>query len=113
MNMAPALREAYRRELAEADALEAAGAWKTAFHHLERAHILGQRHTLAHTRAHLRMLRNGWKRADAREVRGQVVRSLAALLKTVIWVPAGNTGGANVNPLRPMPIPADLKPYLD
>ena len=113
MSMSTVLREAYRRELTEADALEAAGAWQAAFGHLERAHILGQRHTLAHTHAHLRMLRNGWRRADAREIRGQIVRSVAALLKTFLWVPAGNTGGANVNPLKVMPIPADLKPYLD
>ncbi|MCZ8166996.1 DUF3703 domain-containing protein [Silanimonas sp.] len=113
MSMDSDLRAAYRGELAQADALESAGDWAGAFRHLERAHILGQRHTLAHTRTHLRMLRNGWKRADARELFGQVVRSVAALTKTVFWVPAGNTGGANVHPLKPMPIPDDLKPWLE
>ena len=33
--------------------------------------------------------------------------------KSIFWVPTGNTGGANVNPLKPMPVPDDLRPYLD
>ena len=113
MSMNPNLRAAWRRELDEATALEKDGAWRCAFVHLERAHILGQRHTVAHAHVHLRMLRNGWKQGNAHEVLGQVMRTLGALAKTLVWVPLGNTGGANVNPLKPMPIPADLKPYLD
>jgi hypothetical protein len=113
MSMPAALRDAYRVELTQASALEAAGDWRAAFAHLERAHILGQRHTLAHTGTHLRMLRNGWQRSDTREVIGQIMRTVAALTKTVFWVPEGNTGGANVPPLKPMPIPDDLKPWLE
>jgi hypothetical protein len=33
----------------------------TAFAHLERAHILGQRWALPHTHTHLLMLRHGWR----------------------------------------------------
>ena len=33
--------------------------------------------------------------------------------KSIFWVPTGNTGGANVNPFKPMPVPDDLRPYLD
>jgi hypothetical protein len=29
-----------------------------------------------------------------------------------IWVPAGNTGGANVSALRRMPVPPDLERIL-
>jgi len=29
------------------------------------------------------------------------------------WVPIGNTGGANVSALKPMPIPADLAEYFE
>ena len=113
MSMTPRQRDAYDRELALADAVLAQGDTAAAFHHLERAHILAQRHTFAHTYTHWRMLRLGWRRNDRREVLGQVPRMLAALTKSIFWVPTGNTGGANVNPLKPMPVPDDLRPYLD
>lgn len=113
MTMRPATAKAYRNELALADAAQARGALDAAFAHLERAHILGQRHTLAHSRSHWRMLRLGWTRRDRREILGQLPRIAAALTKSLIWVPAGNTGGANVNPFKPMPVPGDLRPFLD
>ena len=58
------------------------------------------------------MFRVGLRSRDFREVRGQVLRMVAALLFSRIWVPEGNTGGANVSPLKPMPIPADLLELL-
>jgi hypothetical protein len=30
-----------------------------------------------------------------------------------IWVPIGNTGGARVSALRPMPLPDDLRALLE
>jgi hypothetical protein len=113
MSMKPALRQAYQAEHAAADAALACRDLDTAFAHLERAHVLSQRFAFAHTWTHLRMFAVGWRRRDAREVFGQVTRSIAALTKSRIWVPLGNTGGANVNPLKPMPVPPDLRPYLD
>jgi hypothetical protein len=83
-----------------------------AFHHLERAHVLGQRSTHRHVRSHLGMLAIGWQRRDRREVLGQFARLPAALLFSSIWVPAGNTGGANVRAMQPMPIPDDLRALL-
>jgi hypothetical protein len=99
-------------ELATAVARERDGALDLAFAHLERAHILSQRHPLAHAGVHLRMWRIGWKRRDAREVFGQSTRVVAALLFSRFWVPIGNTGGANVSAFRPMPVPADLGAVL-
>ena len=113
MSMRPKLGQAYRAELDAAKASEAAGDLDRAFIHLERAHILGQRHTWAHAHAHLRMLRIGLRRRDLREVLGQLLRIPAALTKSRIWVPRGNTGGSNVSAFKPMPVPVDLKPYLD
>lgn len=113
MKLRPHQRAAYDNEMAQARRAEAAGDLDAAFSHLERAHILGQRNTRAHTRAHLHMLRIGWRRRDLRELAGQLLRIPAALTKSLIWVPVGNTGGANVSAIKPMPIPADLKPYLD
>ena len=111
--MTPQARAAYDEELRLAGAAEAAGDLDAAFAHLERAHILGQRRAFAHARTHLRMLRIGLRRRDAREVIGQLLRRPAALTKSRIWVPVGNTGGANVPALRPMPVPDDLKPMVE
>ena len=110
--MRAALREALTRELEAATAREAMGDLVAAFGHLERAHILSQRHAFAHAGVHLRMWRNGWKRRDGRELFGQTTRIVAALVFSRLWVPAGNTGGANVSALRPMPIPDDLARWL-
>ena len=111
--MKPELRNAYRSEHAAADTAIARGELDVAFAHLERAHILSQRFAFAHAWTHLRMLAVGWRRRDVREIVGQVFRSVAALTKSKLWVPLGNTGGANVNPFQPMPAPPDLRPYLD
>jgi len=84
----------------------------TAVAHLERAHILSQRLTILHVRTHFGMLAIGWQRRDGREVFGQFARIVAAALFSRIWVPVGNTGGANVSATRPMPVPEDLESIL-
>jgi hypothetical protein len=84
-----------------------------AFAHLERAHILSQRLTIMHVRTHLAMLTIGWKRRDAREVVGQLSRAVAAALFSRIWIPLGNTGGANVSAFKPMVVPEDLRALLE
>jgi Protein of unknown function (DUF3703). len=83
-----------------------------AFRRFERAHILGQRRTRLHVRAHVAMLRVARRRRDKRELVGQLKRIVAAALFSRIWVPEGNTGGANVSALKPMPIPEDLQRFL-
>ena len=110
--MSQELREAFERECALGEAARAAGELDRAFGHYERAHILSQRYTWKHVRSHLGMLRIGRQRGDRREVFGQLKRIVAATLFSRIWVPVGNTGGANVNALTPMPIPEDLQRLL-
>lgn len=89
---------------------EIAAAWR----HLERAHVLGQRSTRHHVHVHLLMLRLALRRRQAAEAAGQGWRVIAALLFTPLGlVPAGNTGGADVGGLRPMPVPADLQELID
>ncbi len=84
-----------------------------AFAHLERAHILGQRWALPHTHTHLLMMRHGWRTGDRREILGQVPRIVFGFFMSFFGrVPTGNTGGANVSPEQPMPIPADLQAIL-
>jgi hypothetical protein len=106
------LKKYYRDELSAAANFEALCDYSTAFKHLERAHILSQRFTLAHAATHLRILRLGWRTRDIRETVGQITRTVAALLFSKIWVPVGNTGRANVSALQPMPIPEDLADVL-
>jgi hypothetical protein len=84
------------------------------FAHLERAHILGQASTREHVRVHWRMLKWGWRRKDSSEVRGQITRLIGAATKTFIgWVPTGNTGGANVSPIKSMPIDPALADIIE
>lgn len=110
--MEPSLRRAFRHEMDLARAAYRRWDWETAFRHLERAHIIGQRFTRPHLITHGWMLKVGWRRRDWREVRGQLLRLPAALLLSRIWVPLGNTGGADVSPVKPMPLPADLANLL-
>lgn len=111
--MKPALRTAIRQEMDRAGAAERSGDLQQAFAYLERAHILGQRYFLTHMHTHLCMLRVGRRRRDAREIRGQILRLIAVVPGFLFgWIPKGNTGGANVSALKPMPIPDDLAPLL-
>ena len=104
------LRPHVTREL---DLAAAAADPRSAFAHLERAHILGQASTREHVRAHWHMLRWALRQRDMREGLGQLFRLAGAATKTAIGlVPAGNTGGANVSPFRRMPVPDDLAALL-
>ena len=104
--------EAFKNEMQLALDERKTGNFNLAFHHYERAHILGQNFTLPHIKSHLGMLYVGYLRKDAREIFGQCMRVLAALIFSKLWVPIGNTGGANVNALKPMPVPDDLQEIL-
>ena len=85
-----------------------------AFRHLERAHVLGQASTREHVRVHWRMLRWALRHGDAREAIGQLPRIVGAATKTFIgFVPMGNTGGANVNAVRPMPVDPELAAIIE
>jgi metal-dependent hydrolase (beta-lactamase superfamily II) len=93
----------------DARAAWVAGDADAAFGFLERAHVLGQRHLWPHILTHAWMLRVGWHRRDRREIVGQLLRLMATLPGALVgWVPVGNTGGANVPALRPMPIPPEF-----
>lgn len=110
--MSPRLRQAIETEYTLARQAEADGRVTEAFHHIERAHILSQRHTVAHIRSHLRMWGWAWRQHRPRELVGQTTRIVAAALFSRVWVPEGNTGGANVSAIKPMPLPDDLRDLL-
>jgi hypothetical protein len=107
------LREAFEMELRAARAAAAAGDDEIAWGKLERAHILGQRSTRAHVRSHVAMLGFAWQRGDRREILGQLARIVGASLFSRLWIPEGNTGGANVSAFRSMPVPPDLHRLLE
>lgn len=112
-NMSDALHDAIDAEIRAALEASQRGHDADAFHHLERAHILSQRLTLRHVQVHWLMLKHGIVTRNPREIAGQSVRIIAAALFSRIWVPMGNTGGANVGAMRSMPIPDDLRQLLE
>lgn len=107
--MNPDLRAAYKQNLDAAKSSYRTGNHESAFSHLETAHVLGQQFLLPHITVHFWMLRVAAARQDKREIVGQITR-LAATVPGFItgWVPLGNTGGANVSALKPLPVPESL-----
>lgn len=86
------------------------GQIKTAWNHLERAHIIGQKYPYAHTYVHWKMLQFGIKIKSKKEVLGQIPRLIFGGVKSFVGViPVGNPGGANVPPLKPFPIAKDVE----
>lgn len=97
---------AYEKELAD-------GRLAQAWHHLERAHVLGQSWPREHNRVHWLMLKFGIRIKSTREIFGQLPRLILGGVKSFVGhVPIGNTGGANVPGLKPMPITGDLEVLL-
>lgn len=111
--MPAGLKTFYQQELKSYRAELAKDNWPAAWRHLERAHILGQPWAVEHTHVHLAMLRFGIHIKDGKEIMGQLPRLLVGGVKSFVGkIPVGNTGGANVPPLRTMEIPDDLKGLL-
>ncbi len=97
----------------ELDAAAEATSAEAEFSRLERAHVLSQASTREHVRVHWHMLNWGRRQHDRREIAGQLLRIVGAATKTAFGlVPIGNTGGANVSPVKPMPVPRDLAAIL-
>src|SRR3954462_9086843 len=108
------LAEHWATERSEACAAKRRGDIADEWRHLERAHVLSQPMAGRHVRTHVAMLGYGLRRRDRGEIIGQLVRLVVAAPGT--WTgryPVGNTGGANVSALKPMPIPGDLQGVLD
>ena len=107
------LRAAWASEHGAARVERARGQHAAEWAHLERAHILSQPKAVLHVRTHVAMLAAGIRRHDRREVLGQLLRLVVAGPGSLTGrYPVGNTGGADVNALTPMPIPDDLAAYL-
>lgn len=111
--MPAGLRPRYLNELKLYREYFTAGDLQLAWRHLERAHIIGQPWAVEHTEVHWIMLGFGVRIKSWREILGQIPRLLIGGVKSFVGkIPVGNTGGANVPPLRPMEIPDDLKEVM-
>jgi hypothetical protein len=112
MKLHRALTEAIGAEFREARRKLAAGDGLHAFTHLERAHVLGQKNTATHVRAHWAMLHYAREYGGTKDVLGQVGRLLGATFVTWLWVPEGNTGGTNIGAFEKRPIPPEIQDLI-
>jgi hypothetical protein len=111
--MPDGLKSHYHQELKDYKKELAKGYLQVAWRHLERAHILGQAWPKEHTHVHWVMMKFAFRIKNTREILGQIPRLLIGGVKSFVGkIPVGNTGGANVPPLKPMEIPDDLKNIL-
>ena len=112
--MPASLRLHYTAELLASEYAERTEDLPKAWHHLERAHVLGQRWPREHNAVHWRMLKFGIRIKDRHEIIGQLPRLVFGGVKSFVGtVPIGNTGGADVPALKPMEIPPDLAVLLE
>jgi hypothetical protein len=112
--MPKALVKHYEQELNEANIALAKGNLQKVWYYLERSHILAQPYPWQHTAVHWKMLLFGIKIKNTKEIVGQIPRLIFGGVKSFVGkIPVGNTGGANVHPLKPMEIPSDLKLILN
>lgn len=103
--MPRALRPYFQEEIHAYQQALAGGQLQVAWRHLERAHVIGQAYPWAHSYVHWKMLRFGIQIKNSKEVIGQIPRLLLGGVKSFVGkVPVGNTGGANIPPLKRLPI---------
>jgi hypothetical protein len=108
------LKTEVKQELTSAKEAFKKGELQISWRHLERAHILGQSYPIEHTLAHWEMLKFAFAIKNTKEIIGQIPRLIVGGIKSFVGeIPVGNTGGANVPPLLPMEIPADLQAILN
>ncbi|GGD13210.1 hypothetical protein GCM10011368_13960 [Hyunsoonleella pacifica] len=108
------LKQFHRKELGHYRYYLVNKQYSNAWYHLERSHIIGQSYPIEHTYSHWLMLKFGISQKNTKEVFGQIIRLIVGGWKSFInHVPLGNTGGANVPPLRCMPIPNDIEKLLE
>ncbi|UXX80382.1 DUF3703 domain-containing protein [Reichenbachiella carrageenanivorans] len=95
--------ETYHRALADLD-------YPKAWHHLERAHIIGQRYAWPHTETHSYMLYLGFRQKKVKEVLGQALRLiLGAPFSLIGQIPVGNVGSTRVSMIKRQRIPTDIQ----
>lgn len=110
IKMPNALKPYFQHELSCYELACTKDDFSQAWVHLERAHVLGQAYPREHSAVHWKMLRFGIRIKSKKEVLGQIPRLLVGGVKSFVGViPLGNTGGANIPPLKSLPIQPELK----
>ena len=111
--MTPENRDRLRSDVTAARRARGAGDHQRGWRLLEDAHVLSQPWAWWHVRVHGAMLAAGAAERDAREVWGQLGRSIVAAPGSFTRrYPLGNTGRARVPATQPMPIRSDLAALL-
>ncbi len=111
--MPAGLKAYYLRELDMYETALVNGQLVGAWHHLERAHVLGQSWPMEHNRVHWLMLKFGFRIKSQSEILGQIPRLILGGVKSFVGrIPLGNTGGANVPGFQPMPLTGELEVLL-
>ena len=112
--MNPELRVAFDREISLGEELLASGNLESAFKHMERAHVLGQKFVAPHSKAHWLMLKLELRRRRIGAAFGQVTRLLLGMIGSAVGVvPVGNTGGSDIGMFRRLPIAPELQELID
>jgi len=107
------LQPYFEQELSAYRTALAKDQFRIAWKHLERAHIIGQAYPWEHSYVHWKMLLFGIRIKSAKEILGQIPRLLVGGVKSFVGkIPVGNTGGANVPPLKSMEIPQDIQQII-
>ncbi len=109
-----ALTPFFNKELADAANALTQNNLQQSWLHLERAHILGQPYPYHHSLVHWKMLMFALRIKNIHEIVGQIPRLLVGGIKSFVGkIPVGNTGGANVPPLKSMEIPDELQRIIN
>ncbi len=108
--MAIKLQPYYYEELDHSKRFFHLGDFQKSWYHLERAHVIGQSYPWQHSYAHWKMLLFGFHIKNSKEIIGQIPRLLFGGTKSFVGkVPVGNTGGADIPPLKSLPICTELQ----
>jgi hypothetical protein len=107
--MPDGLKVVFEQEIVESQLLFNENDFISSWKKLERAHIIGQPWAVEHTYSHWKMLLFAFKIKNPKEIIGQLPRLIIGGIKSYVGeIPTGNTGGANVNPLKKMETPDDI-----
>ena len=107
--MPKSLKPFFQKELNDYKAAILHNDLHTAWRHLEKAHVIGQAYPYEHSYVHWKMFLFGIKIKNTKEIIGQIPRLLVGGVKSFVGkIPVGNTGGANVPPLKSLPIEEEI-----
>ncbi|HZH37979.1 MAG TPA: DUF3703 domain-containing protein [Flavisolibacter sp.] len=107
--MPATLRPYFDKELRDYYAALQENKLQQAWRHREKAHVIGQAYPFQHSYVHWKMLQFGIKIKSLKEVTGQIPRLLIGGVKSFVGnIPVGNTGGANIPPLKSLTIDREI-----